>query len=191
MSAHDDAYRAQAEADRSDVRRVLDGDVDAFAGVVARHQKRLLVFGRRFFRSHDDAEDFVQEVFIRAFRKLDTFRADGRLYSWLMSIAYNLAVRTSRQVMRMEPIDELSLPASDESPSDAAIRRESEQAVVSAMRSLPRKYAVCLDMFFFFDLSYQEISDTTGYPLNTVRSHIRRAKLVLKDQLADTIGGAE
>jgi RNA polymerase sigma-70 factor, ECF subfamily len=184
-----DPYISQAEADRSDVQRVLDGDVDSFAGLVNRHQRRLLAFGRRFFRNHHDAEDFVQEVYVRTYQKLDSFRGEGRFFSWLMSIAYNLAVRTAGRRVQLDSIDELSVPSEQETPAEAVERREAAQAVVDAMRALPPRYRVCVDMHFFFGLSYLEISDSTGYPLNTVRSHIRRAKLLLKEQLTESAGG--
>jgi len=62
----------------------------------------------------------------------------------------------------------------------AAIIRETTRAIVDAMRALPERFAVCIDLFFFFDQTYQEISETTGHPINTVRSHIRRAKEMLR-----------
>lgn len=179
------SFAEQAAADQRDVRRVVSGDVEAFAGIVNRHQQRLLAFGRRYFRNIDDAEDFVQEVFLRAFRRLDSFRGEGRFFSWLMSVAYNLAVRTADRRPSFDELDELVLQSPLESPGESLLRAEARSAVVDAIGQLPARYRSCVDMYFFFDLTYQEISDSTGYPLNTVRSHIRRAKLLLKASLAD------
>lgn len=182
-------FQAQAETDRCAVRKTLDGDVGAFEELVRRYQRRLLAFGGRFFRNRDDAEDFVQEVFLRAFRKLATFRGEGRFYSWLMGIAYNLAVRTADVRPRDRSIEGVDVVSTEASPGEIAIRNDVAQAVAAAVRALPRRYGVCVDLFFVFGMSYQEISDTTGFRLNTVRSHIRRGKIILKEQLARTVGG--
>ena len=165
--------------------RVMAGDVEAFAGIVRRNQHRLLAFGRRFFRNLADIEDFVQEVFLQAFRRLSTYRGEARFSSWLLSIAYHLAVR---QMGRTPDycsfeVDEIVDPR--DNPEQVTLRREAGRIVVEAMRSLPDRFATCLDLFFFFGQTYAEISLTTGHPVNTVRSHIRRAKEMLRLSLAD------
>ena len=83
--------------DAAAVEQVMNGDVEAFNGIVRRNQGRLLSFARRFFRNIQDAEDFVQEVFLQAFRRLSTYRGDSAFASWLLAIAYNLAVRVKRR----------------------------------------------------------------------------------------------
>lgn len=174
--SHDD----DAEA----VRLVLAGDVEAFAGIVRRNQNRLLAFGRRFFRNLADLEDFVQEVFLQAFRKLDTYRQESRFTSWLLAIAYRLAVRQMRKHADYQTVELDDLGDRRHNPEHAAMRREAGRVVLQAMRALPDRFATCLDLFFFFGQTYAEISDTTGHPVNTVRSHIRRAKEMLRTQLA-------
>ncbi len=178
MSHDDDAAAAE---------RVMAGDVEAFAGIVQRNQHRLVAFGRRFFRNMADIEDFVQEVFLQAFRKLNTYRGESRFSSWLLSIAYHLAVRQMRRTPDYISLEIEEVTDTRHNPEQITLRRDAGRIVVEAMRSLPDKFATCLDLFFFFGQTYAEISATTGHPVNTVRSHIRRAKEMLRLSLSDDL----
>lgn len=171
--------------DESIVRRVLAGENEAFATIVLRYRRQILALGRRFFRHAEDAEDFTQEVFVRAFRNLASFRGTGRFFSWLMRIAYTLGARTLRRRPRHDSLGELPLAADEPGPQHRLLLAESRTAVRDAVRQLPARYADCVELYFFFDLSYQEVSDVTGIPLNTVRSHLRRAKLLLAERLTE------
>ena len=173
--------------DAAAAERVMAGDVEAFAGIVRRNQHRLIAFGRRFFRNMADIEDIVQEVFLQAFRKLNTYRGESRFSSWLLSIAYHLAVRQMRRTpdYSSREIDEVT--DTRHNPEQITLQRDARRIVVEAMRSLPDKFATCLDLFFFFGQTYAEISATTGHPVNTVRSHIRRAKEMLRLSLSNDL----
>lgn len=178
MSHDDDAVAAE---------RVMAGDVEAFAGIVQRNQHRLVAFGRRFFRNMADIEDFVQEVFLQAFRKLNTYRGESRFSSWLLSIAYHLAVRQMRRTPDYSSLEIDEVTDTRHNPEQITLRCETGRIIVEAMRSLPDRFATCLDLFFFFGQTYAEISTTTGHPVNTVRSHIRRAKEMLRLSLPDNL----
>jgi RNA polymerase sigma-70 factor (ECF subfamily) len=166
------------------VKQVAAGDLDAFEGIVRRNQGALVSFGRRFFRNLADLEDFVQEVFLQAFRKLGTFRGESRFSSWLMTIAYHIAVRQRQRVPDYTSLADIEVRDQSESPEDAVLKREAMQTIVAEMRALPKRFATCIDLFFFFGMTYEEISTTTGHPINTVRSHIRRAKESLRRSLS-------
>ena len=71
------------------------------------------------------------------------------------------------------------------SPEEQQIRKITKLAIKEAINELPEKYAVCIDMYFSYDIPYAEISEMTGYPLNTIKSHIFRAKKILKDKLEE------
>lgn len=167
---------------------VRDGETGAFAVLVDRYQRQVLSLGYRFLRRREDAEDFAQEVFLQAFRRLSTFRATGRFYSWLMRIAYTWGTRVLRRRADYEALGERPMPDPAPGPDETFDRVESKRLVVDAIRALPRRYADCIGLYYFFELSYQEVSDVTGHPLNTVRSHIRRAKRLLAERLDDSFG---
>jgi RNA polymerase sigma-70 factor (ECF subfamily) len=74
-------------------------------------------------------------------------------------------------------------------PEYDAIRDAIRTAVQTAVAGLPERYRVCIDLFFFYERSYQEIEAITGYPVNTIKSHVFRAKKLLREQLADFAEG--
>ena len=183
MSGADES-RTEAPADAAVVARVLAGDVEAFATIVRRYQRQVLALGIRFLRVREEAEDFAQEVFLQAFRRLGSWRGTGRFYSWLIRIAYTHGSRRARQRYAVDALGEAAAVDPAPTPEEQAQREEARQAVLRAMRRLPRRYADCIGLYFFFGLSYQEVSEVTQYPLNTVRSHIRRARHALARELA-------
>ncbi|MBU0934025.1 MAG: sigma-70 family RNA polymerase sigma factor [Spirochaetes bacterium] len=180
----------EAEPELSDaevIARVLDGETDAFALLVRRHQRRILRLGYGFFRNSHEAEDFVQDVFLKAWAGLSGFRGKAAFSTWLTRIAYNTGINAKRvsgryEALDYEPEDDRSL-----SPEDAHLRKEAGRILRSAMAALPEKYAVCLDLFFFEGLPYAEISQITGYPVNTIKSHVFRAKQELRTSLAPAL----
>ncbi len=173
--------------DVGDVKRVLAGDTEAFSRIVRRHQRVLFAFGQRFFCNRADVEDFVQEVFLQAYRRIATFRGDGVLRSWLLGVAYHCAVRTSSRRPDYASLEEQSIEDGRHSPERQLLQREACRSIGRAIRQLPERFATCLDLYFFFGMTYEEISRTTGHPINTVRSHIRRAKEQLRETLSDDL----
>ena len=167
------------------ITRVLEGDVDAFSHLIQKYQRRVYALGMRFFHNQADADDFVQEVFIKVFKNLSGYRGEARFYSWLMRIAYNLGIDTIRTYSAYAQMPEIDFEDSSLGPEDSAILRESSATIKQAIESLPKKYAICLDLYFSFGLKYREISSITGIPVNTIKSHVFRAKEALRETLRD------
>jgi RNA polymerase sigma-70 factor (ECF subfamily) len=85
---------------------------------------------------------------------------------------------------------EAELEASDgDTPERQLIRKAVKEAVSASLKELPERYRVCIDMFFFYDCSYQEIEAITGFPVNTIKSHVFRAKKLLREKLIEADGG--
>lgn len=172
------------------VNRVLAGDREAYRILVDRYQRQLMRLGYRFHRSDDDVQDFVQEVFLKCFERLAQFRRSGRFYSWLMRIAYNHGMD---RIGKRRP--EICSEAMDSPDASADPERQALQALAcrelrDAVSRLPAQVAACIDLFFFFDLTYAEVSRATGLPVNTVKSHVYRAKLRLRGRLSGTVAEA-
>ncbi len=170
--------------DNALIKDVLSGKQAAFAKLMALYQNRVQAIGRNFFHNAADTEDFVQEVFLKVYVNLASFRKKSLFSTWLTRIAYTTAINNKKRKKDFESIaDETELPALDRTPEEAEIRRLSAEAVKEAVTDLPPQYASCIDLYFFHDLAYDEIAKVTGLPLNTIKSHIFRAKKILREKL--------
>lgn len=176
--------RAQDLSDEEAIALVLDGDREAFAVLVRRHKPKVLRLGMSFFHDEDEAQDFAQDVFVKAYTALASFKGRSSFSTWLLRIAYNTAVNAKerkREVLPLDPDDELpGAPGVDVSQAE----EEEAAAVREAMAGLPPRQALCVELFFYYNLKYAEISEITGFPVNTIKSHVFRAKKTLREQLA-------
>jgi RNA polymerase sigma-70 factor (ECF subfamily) len=179
------AEKRKAEPDNDLVRRVLAGEVEAYGALVARHQARVFYLGLKFLRRKEDAEDFAQEVFIRAYEKLSSFQGSVPFAAWLYRIAFNLAVnkyhRKKRQLQAVNTVD--ILPDSSFSPEHRLLAEELSEWVRKTLHKIPEIYHLLIRLHFFEGLSYPEISKALEMPVNTIKSYIFRAKELIRQKL--------
>jgi RNA polymerase sigma-70 factor (ECF subfamily) len=166
--------------------QINSGQKDLFRLLVRRYEKAVYGMGMSFFRNAEDASDFVQEVFLKAYRSLSRFEGRSRFSTWLYKIAYNTAVNgvnRKKEYGSLADEDAGRLAASGDTPERVLLRNTARDAIQAALKELPERFKVCVDLFFFYDRSYQEIEGITGFPVNTVKSHVFRAKKLLREKL--------
>jgi RNA polymerase sigma-70 factor (ECF subfamily) len=167
------------------VQQVLEGEVEAYRYIVERHQARIFYVGLKFLRRPEDAEDFAQEVFLRAYAKLASFQGTVPFSAWLYRIAFNLAV--NRYHMKKRSFLEVHTaelqPDPGLSPEQRVLREELAEWVRKALLKIPETYHVLIKMHFFDGLSYPEISKALEIPVNTIKSYIFRAKELIRQML--------
>ena len=172
--------------DNSLIKTALEGDEKSFARLISYYKKRIFALGMSFFKNQTDSEDFVQDVFIKIYTNLKNFQGKSSFSTWLTSIAYNTAVNAKNRRKEFLPLsNEESILDKDYSPEKKEIRRITAAAVNEAVRELPENYAICIELYFYYDNSHAEISKITGIPVNTIKSHIFRAKKILKEKLEE------
>ncbi|MCR5494666.1 MAG: sigma-70 family RNA polymerase sigma factor [Treponema sp.] len=171
--------------DYSLVKQALAGNEKAFEHLICLYKKKVFILGKSFFHNDSDAEDFVQDVFIKVYTKLSSFKGEAMFSTWLMRIAYTSAVTSYKKQAEYQAIDDDSIiPDSKiKTPEELQILKITKEAVREAIKELPPKYAVCIEMYFSYNISYQEISEITDFPVNTIKSHVFRAKKILKTKL--------
>jgi RNA polymerase sigma-70 factor (ECF subfamily) len=157
--------------------------------LVQRHEQAVFGMGLGFFRNSEDASDFTQDVFLKAYHGLSRFEGRSRFSTWLYRIAYNTAVNSVTRKKDYRSLAEGEEVPDGDTPERKALREAVREAVLAAVRELPDRYRVCIDLFFFYERSYQEIETITGYPVNTIKSHVFRAKKLLRKKLEDFTGG--
>jgi RNA polymerase sigma-70 factor (ECF subfamily) len=144
--------------------------------------------GMSFLRNGEDAADFTQEVFLKAYRNLSYFEGRSRFSTWLYKIAYNTAVNNVTRKKEYQSLAAEDQVIDGDTPERRVLRAAAKDAVLNAVGELPDRYRICVDLFFFYDRSYQEIEMITGFPVNTIKSHVFRAKKLLRDKLEDFEG---
>lgn len=175
------------------VRKTLAGSEEAFAEIVNRYQRPVFSVVVRMVRDSGLAEDLTQETFIKAFRALHSFDPRRKLSSWLFTIAHNTAIDHLRKKSpRMVPLESEgeepdlleSLPSdSAEMPDRIAMSRDLARAFEQELRAMRPEYAGILVLRFQEGLAYEEISNITGMPMGTVKTHLFRARRQLAKRL--------
>jgi RNA polymerase sigma-70 factor (ECF subfamily) len=173
------------------VDQIVSGRKELFRVLAQRYEKAVYGMGLSFLRNAEDAADFVQEVFLKSFRSLAGFEGRSRFSTWLYRIAYNTAINGLRRRKDYDtPLQSLKGEAADrETPERLSVRAAIAEAVREAMQGLSEERRICVDLFFFYDQTYQEIETITGFPVNTVKSHVFRAKKLLREKLAEFAEG--
>ena len=175
----------QLQKDKTLVRRSLRNNSEAFAELVAMNKKRVEAVGRKFFNDITDIEDFVQDVFIKAYKNLSSFKGKSLFSTWITRIAFTTALNLKKSFKITDSFEEQEevLPSYYDTPENEQIKSLTRAAINEAVQNLPENYAVCIKMFFYLDMNQEDISEMTGIPLNTVKSNIFRAKKILGQKL--------
>ncbi|MDR2482196.1 MAG: sigma-70 family RNA polymerase sigma factor [Treponema sp.] len=168
---------------------IVSGEQGQFRFLVERYERTVYGMGLSFFRNSEDAADFTQEVFLKAYRSLSRFEGRARFSTWLYKIAYNTALNSVSRRKEYRSLAEDACLADGDTPEREALRAAARQAVLEAVTGLPDRYRICVDLFFFYDRTYQEIEAITGFPVNTIKSHVFRAKKLLREKLEDYAEG--
>ncbi len=168
------------------VKSTLAGDETSFSKLMSLYKNKVKALGMGFFKNEADTEDFIQEVFLKVYTKLDTFRGESLFSTWLTRLAYNIAINSIQRRKEFCSLAEnKEIVAKGLNPEELEIRKLTQEAVREAVNELEEKYAICLDLYFFHDIQYSDISEITGFPENTIKSHIFRAKKILKEKLKE------
>jgi len=172
------------------LRRIAEGERELFGELVLKHQDFIFNVVSKYVRFEEEARDLTQDVFLKAYENIEKFRGDSKLSSWLYSIAYNLSMNWSeRKAGRETQLDDELAETVAEPPSlaDEIYDRELQLARISGvLAGLPEKYRAVIRLYYYEDKSYQEISETLGLPMNTVKVHLLRAKDQLRKKLGET-----
>lgn len=169
------------------------GDMTAFATLVDRHKDRVYHTLFRVVGHEQDAQDLAQELFIKVYRSLDSYRGDAAFATWLHRMALNLAFDYLR-ARRRRPLQVPLPPAPQRAPPEAdpattAVDREHSQELQTAVDSLPPHYRQVILLRHGQHLSYREIADRLRIPLRTVETRLYRAHALLKARLRPLEGG--
>lgn len=165
--------------------RVRGGETAAYGELVVLHAsvaKRTAVF----MGAGSDADDVVQESFVKAYRALSTFREEAAFRPWLLRIVANETRNVLRSRGRRVKREELAvLPEAVLDPADHALSAERRTELIAAVRALPEQYRLVVTCRYLLELDEQETATVLGWPRGTVKSRLHRALGRLRTQLPD------
>ncbi len=151
------------------------GDRDAFRIVVESTQRLAFNLAWRISRNGSDAEDAVQEIYLRLYRNFGRYDPEKPFLPWFRRLAVNCALNWREKQRPMSEVPELSVPPAE--PRDPATRLQ------QAIRELPSEYQACVTLKYLEDLSIKEISQTLQIPPGTVKTWLFRAREILVRKL--------
>jgi RNA polymerase sigma-70 factor, ECF subfamily len=172
---------AREQDDAALVRAVLDGDREAFSGLVVRHQDALFRFAWGMGVTTESAQDLIQDTFVRAFTRLRQCRDARRFRSWLITILRNLLLDHSRELRRAAvPLDSVAQSALARAPDEAELRG----VIGDALTALPELLREAFLLRHHQGFSYDEIAGITGARVSAVKMRVHRAREQLRSALA-------
>lgn len=167
---------------------VKAGDHRAFAILVERHKDEAFTLALRLLGSREEAEEAVQDAFLRAYQALGSFRGESRFGTWLYRIVYNLCMtRVARRRPRTEPLEILTDERCEDAVAAESIdllekldQEEFMRSLQNSLGALPAPHRVALELFYLQEQSYEEIATIMDVPLGTVKTYLFRARTRLR-----------
>ena len=181
-----------SERDETSIRLTLEGDREAFGQLVRKYQDRLFNGMVQILRSEPEAEDVVQEAFVLALTKLESFQGKSQFYTWLYRIAYNLSItrlRRKKPTVSMEIGEDASLEFEGDlpAPGEQMMREEQAKQLMQALDRMSAEHRSILVLREMENMDYSEIADVLDLPVGTVRSRLHRARIQLRELLELTM----
>jgi len=173
----------------------LNGDQRAFAELVELYKDKIYHLAYRMLSNRHEAEDIVQETFLRVYRNLDRYDDKQKFSTWIYRIATNLCIDRLRkrkptysldaEMNDQEGIDGYSIiPSDNVTPETELLLSETQSMIYEAIDSLPVKYRSVMILRYLQDLSLQEISDVLDMPVTTIKTRVHRGREFLRKKLA-------
>ena len=173
------------------IRKASQGDTEAFAGLVALHERFVYNLALRTIGNPEDAADLAQEAFVRAWLALPAFRGQAQFRTWLYRIVLNLCLNRFPRLRR--ELNELTQDEMAGVPEPASLAldplaslelREAHAFLHQQIDLLPEQYRLLVSLRYQHELSYDEIADMLGLPVGTVKTGLFRAKARLREALS-------
>lgn len=185
----------EASVELIQINRVKDGDREAFTWVVDHFKDMVYTICLRMLTVEADAMDAAQEVFVKVYRSIHNFREQSRFSTWLYRITYNHCISEIRKRVKViDLVDELpgdEVSVDDVSGMDLLGRAERRQYLQRAIEALPETDAVVVTLFYYDELSLDEIAEVTGLTSGNIRIRLHRSRKkmykVLREQLNSEI----
>ena len=180
------------DIDRQIIEAVRAGNTRRYAQLVDRHKDNAMTLAVRLVGKREEAEELVQDAFLRAYRGLDQFRGDAKFSTWFYRILYNLCMtKVTRRKGKPELVDidderRLDNILVDEDEISVHQRMEDEElqdVITEEIDRLPEKYKSAVVLFYVQEMSYEEICAVQNLPLGTVKTNLFRGRNLIRERV--------
>ena len=164
----------------------LAGNTQAFDVLITRYRRAMLAIAQQIVRNPTDAEDVVQDAFLRAFEALPQLSDLNRFGAWLHSITRNRALRYYKSAGRYQPQEDMEpylntgADTSAEDPAQIVERELTQQAIRDAIQELPTDYQAVIELYYWAEMPQKRMAEFLSVPLTTVKWRLHKAKELLK-----------
>jgi len=189
------AYVPTPDGELTLVKQAQAGDAAAFGELVNRYERRILRLAKRITQNDEDAEDVLQDAFLKAYENLDRFQGNSKFYTWLVRIAVNEALmklrkrKSSRTVPLDEPMEtgeetvQREIAVWEGNPEDKYTQEELHSILEGAIQSLAPTYRTVFVLRDVEELSTEETAAALDLSVPAVKSRLLRARLQLREKL--------
>lgn len=172
------------DSDFKIIKKVLSGDTEAFGDLFLKYYDFIFNAISGYVKFEDQAKDLTQQVFIKAIIKLNSFNNEAKFSSWLYSIARNLSMNyLSREKDKYTELNTDIIKTQDKLSDESNDRKEVLNQLYEVIQELSPHYREIVKLYYFEEKSYKEISETLNLPINTVKTHLLRARERIKKKI--------
>lgn len=169
------------------VRRIKEGDRDAFGELVQKYKERIYFIAYRMTNNHADADDLSQEAFIKAYESIGNFREKSSFFTWLCRITINMTINHLKKTGKKKvfTLDEnISIEDTSSNPGEIAESRQLHEEITKAIDSLPLKQRAVVELAILEGLPHREIAKILGCREKTVSWRLFQARKKIKEKLS-------
>jgi RNA polymerase sigma-70 factor (ECF subfamily) len=183
------------DPDREIIDAIRAGNSRRFSILVDRHKDRAMTLAVRLVGERNEAEELVQDSFLRAFRSLGTFRGDAKFTTWFYRILYNVcmtSVRRRKELPMLDPREDPSADGAEWADAEPGIveRLETDEVreiLLEEILRLPEAFRAALTLFYVQELKYEEMTLVLQVPLGTVKTNLSRGRTLLRERVLSRI----
>ncbi|MCE9643936.1 RNA polymerase sigma factor [Candidatus Parcubacteria bacterium] len=180
--------KVEAFTDEKIAEMVQQGDREAFGILVDRFEQKLTRYGRRFLSRKEDIQDIVQDVFVSVYQNIQSYDSTQRFNPWIYRVAHNAFVNALRKNERsplLVDFDTFIPHPAYEDPTESEREQEEMRGLIDrGLEKLSPKYREVLVLHYFEDMAYKDIAEILEVPTGTVGIRLKRAKEMLKKEIA-------
>lgn len=174
------------------INQIVEGDTNAFAILVDRYKDLVFTLALRMLKNREEAEEVAQDTFIKTYKSIETFKGDSKFSTWIYRVAYNTSldrIKKNRKHLNNVEINEFTAHqvVTIDNALDNMEVKEREEAIQRCIDELPSEESFLLTLYYFDDLSLNEISKIVGITANSIKVKLFRSRkklaTILKSQL--------